>query len=110
MKDLFKDILSMEDVKGLMLFSFTGELIIKVFTSPSSEEISSNVWWPLFVRSLNDLREADIVYENSRVYIRKTEIGYLMISTGIFTPMAMIRLNCDVLLPSLNKKALRKWL
>ena len=110
MKELFRDILSIDDVKGVMLFSFKGELIFKEFLYPLSEEPETREWWPLFIDSLQGVREADIVYENSRLYIRKTDLGYLLILMGLFAPVAMMRLNCDILLPSLEKVGVTKGL
>lgn len=103
MKELFKDILDIEDVKGIMIFSFKGELVFKEFLKPISQDPESREWWPLLIDSLQGIREADIVYEKNRLYIRKTEIGYLLILMGLFAPVAMMRLNCDILLPSLEK-------
>ena len=103
MKKLFNDILDMEDVNGIMLFSFKGELIYKLFLSPLPEEPENKDWWGLFISSLNGVKEADLVFEKCKFYIRKTEMGYLIILMGIFVPTAMVRLNCDMLLPALNQ-------
>ena len=108
MKKLFKDILNMEDINGIMLFSFKGELIFKLFLSPLAEEPENKDWWGLFIRSLNGIREADLIFEKSKFYIRKTEIGYLIILMGIFVPTAMVRLNCDMVLPALKRMKISK--
>ncbi len=108
MKKLFNDILNMEDVDGIMLFSFKGELIYKLFLSPLPEEPENKGWWGLFIRSLNGVREADLIFEKSKFYIRKTEIGYLIILMGIFVPTAMVRLNCDMMLPALKRIKISK--
>ena len=110
MKELFKDILGIDDVKGIMIFSFKGELIFKEFLTPLSEEPESREWWPLFIDSLRGVREADIVYEKGRLYVRKTDLGYLLIMMGLFAPVAMMRLNCDIILPSLGKTGTSKGL
>jgi len=110
LKELFKDILSIEDVKGVMVFSFKGQLIFKEFLTPISQDPESREWWPLLIDSLRGIREADIVYEKNRLYIRKTEIGYLLILMGLFAPVAMMRLNCDILLPSLKQAGASKGL
>ncbi len=110
MKKLFGDVLDIDDVKGVMIFSFKGELIFKEFLTPISEEPESREWGPLFIDSLRGIREADIVYESGRLYIRKTGLGYLLILMGLFTPVAMMRLNCDILLPSLEKSGASKGL
>lgn len=103
MKELFKDILSLEGVKGIMLFSFAGELIFKEFSSPPSQDPEQKNWWGLFFNSLNGVREADLVFEKSRLYIRRTELGYLLVLTGVFAPIALMRLQTDMLLPQLKQ-------
>jgi len=102
MKKLFEDILSLKDVQGAMVFSFTGKLIYKEFLSPLAEEPETKDWWALFMHSLNGTREADLVFENSKFYIRKTDIGYLIVVMGVYSQTAMVRLNCDMLLPVLK--------
>lgn len=108
MKKLFNDILNMEGVDGIMLFSFKGELIYKLFLSLLAEEPENKGWWGLFIRSLNGVREADLIFEKSKFYIRKTEMGYLIILMGIFVPTAMVRLNCDMVLPALKGMKISK--
>ena len=103
MKKLFDDILSMEDINGVMIFSFKGELIFKKFLSSLHEEPETRDWWELFVSSLNGVKEADLIFEKSKFYVRKTEIGYLIVFMDIFVPTAMVRLNCDMLLPALKQ-------
>lgn len=114
MKELFKDILKLEGIKGLILFSFGGELIFKEFLQPLQEAPEAKEWWGFFFSSLDGIREAELVFENSRLYIRKTEVGYLLVLTARMAPVALMRLNCDMLLPVLKEmkgsKALRRFL
>ena len=108
MKELFNDILKIEDVEGVMLFSFEGELIVKEFLSPLVDESENMDSLGLFINSLKGIRDADLVFEKARLYVRKTSSGYVMILMGVFAPIAMVRLNCDILLPSLKKTATTK--
>ncbi len=101
MNELFNDILSTKGVKGILLFSFSGELMYKKLISPIKEK-PENRDWSFFIESLEGMRETDLVFEKGRIYIRKTELGYLIILMALFVPIAMIRLNCDILLPSLT--------
>jgi hypothetical protein len=101
MRERFKDILRTDGVSGVMLFSFNGDLIFKEFKSSVNEEPESRDW-SLFIESLEGMRETDLIFEKGRIYIRKTEIGYMVILMALFVPIAMIRLNCDILLPSLK--------
>jgi len=102
MRKLFKDILSTKGVKGIMLFSFSGDLIFKEFISPVNGEPGQRDW-RFFIESLEDMRETDLVFEKGRIYIRKTEMGYLVVLMALFVPIAMIRLNCDILLPAIRQ-------
>ncbi len=102
MQALFSDILNTKGVKGILLFSFSGDLIFKEFISPIKEEPKHRDW-SFFIESLEGMRETDLVFEMGRIYIRRTELGYLIIIMALFVPIAMIRLNCDILLPSLTQ-------
>ena len=102
MNELFNDILSTKGVKGILLFSFSGELMYKKLVSSINEEPEDRDW-SFFIESLEGMRETDLVFEKGRIYIRKTELGYLIIIMALFVPIAMIRLNCDILLPSLTQ-------
>ena len=102
MRKLFKDILSTKGVKGIMLFSFSGDLIFKEFISPVDGELGQRDW-RFFIEYLEDMRETDLVFEKGRIYIRKTEMGYLVVLMALFVPIAMIRLNCDILLPAIRR-------
>ncbi len=101
MRELFKDILNMEGVKGLMMFSFAGEPVYKEFNQAQPEGIESRDW-SLFIESLAGMRETDLIFKKGRLYIRRTDIGYLVVLMGLFVPIALMRLQCDILLPSLK--------
>lgn len=101
MREIFKDILSMEGVKGVLLLSFNGDIIFKGFSAPLTQE-PENKDWSHFIDSLNGIRETDLIFEKSRLYVRKTKVGYLLILMGSFVSAAMVRLNCDIALPALK--------
>ncbi|MBN1931302.1 MAG: hypothetical protein JW786_06800 [Desulfobacterales bacterium] len=112
MRKLFNDILVMEQVNGVMLISFEGQFIFKEFLSSIAEsvDLENPSWWSCIIDSLSGIKEAEMVFTNKRLYIRKTNIGYLMILMGIFAPIAMMRLNCDMLIPALNQAKANKGL
>jgi hypothetical protein len=110
MKDLFRGILDMEDVLGLMLFSFEGKLLFKAFPFPSTEDPETRDWWPLFTASLEGVKEADLLFDHRRLYIREMDMGYLMVLMGTLAPTAMLRLSCDMLLSKLKERRPSKGL
>jgi hypothetical protein len=85
-----------------MLVSFEGQLVFKEFVGPLSMEPEIDSSWALFIHSLRGAGEIEMFYDHGRVYIRKTEIGYLFVITGESAPMAMVRLNCDMLVPAVK--------
>jgi predicted regulator of Ras-like GTPase activity (Roadblock/LC7/MglB family) len=97
------ELLNLHDVRGLMLVSFEGQLIFKQFAGPLSRDPESDDSWALFIHSLRGATEIEVFYEKGRIYIRRTEIGYLFVITGESAPMAMVRLNCDMLVPAVKK-------
>jgi len=102
MKKLFADLLDLKDVNGIIVVSFDGDLIFEDFASPLSEK-PENHDWKLFVESLNGAKEANLVFEKGTLYARETKLGYLVVSMGFLASAPMVRLTCDVLLPSINK-------
>ena len=109
MQEIFKDILSIDGVKGVMVLSFSGEVVFEKFVTDLQRE-SGNMNWGQLIASLGAMRETDLIFEKGRIYMRRTDIGYLLIFVGLFVPMAMLRLNCDILLPSLTpEKSNKRW-
>jgi hypothetical protein len=109
MRELFNDILNTDGVNGVMLFAASGELLFKEL-SVALKAAPEKQDWRFIIESLEGMRETDLIFENGRIYIRKTEIGYLVILMALYVPIAMIRLNCDILLPLLQpQKSSRKF-
>jgi hypothetical protein len=109
MRDLFRDILTLEGVKGVVLFSMAGEVLFQEFSQSLEADPDHRDWRPL-LQSLEGVRETDLLFEKGRLYIRRTELGYLFVLAGLFVPIAMLRLNCDILLPSLKSTQKTKGL
>jgi hypothetical protein len=102
MKDLFKEIMAMEDIHGVLLLSLEGETIFKQFNISVPKENELDDSWHKIVKSFNGIREADLLLEKMRVYIRRSNLSYLIVIMGSFASAAMVRLTCDMILPSLS--------
>ena len=102
MRELFNEILAMEDIQGVLLLSPEGETIFKAFNAPVRKENELGKCLYEIVRSLNGIREADLLLEKLRVYIRMSNMSYLIVLMGSLASAAMVRLSCDMILPSLN--------
>jgi hypothetical protein len=101
MKGLFAEILSIEDVEGIMLFASNGQITYQEF-SPSVSFDLSDIDWKAFGKAANGIREADLLFKNKRIYLRKTTTGYLMVIMWASAPAAMVRLHIDLILPDIN--------
>jgi hypothetical protein len=101
MKELFADILDTQGVKGVLLLSFQGEILYQESRVDGWPDLAE-VDWKNILSTLDGTRETDLVFDQGRVYIRKTALGYLVIPMSDQDSVAMLRLNCDILLPSLK--------
>ncbi len=112
MKELFEDILEIDSVEGVILVSFDGEVVFRGFVREIIENAEKNpkMLWAVLVDALNGIREVDAVFENRRLYIRRTDSGYFMVIMEIYAPIAMVRLHSDILVPKLKKKKASKGL
>lgn len=103
MKVLFQDILGIKDVGGVVFISFEGKSVFQEFKSPLLDKIPKNNW-ALLIESFQDALEVEVAFENSMLYIIKAKSGFLLVFLSNTTPMAMVRLNCSIILPELGRK------
>jgi hypothetical protein len=59
--------------------------------------------WAPFVLELSDVADAELYFDAAKFYIRKSNAAYLIVIMEDYTQLSMVRLNCEVLLPSLDK-------
>lgn len=102
MSALFDNLLAVEGVKSVMFFSSAGELLFEGSGAGSMDKTGARDWQALLV-SLDLTREADLIFEKGRIYIRKADEGMLVVTMGRIAPAAMIRLNCDILVSEFKK-------
>ena len=102
MKDLFKEIFEINDVQGVLFVSFDGKILFKGSATQMPDGLDDKNWFD-FIRSLETIEEADLVFENRRFYIRKTGTGYIFVIMGGLALIEMVRLNCNILLPSFEQ-------
>ena len=104
MKELFKDILDLDDIQGVLFVSLDGKLVFEEFGSHPPDRVEGINWLP-FISTLDGVREGELVFENKRLYVRKAESGYILVVMGDMALTEMLRLNCDILLPALEQTA-----
>jgi len=105
MKDIFKDVLGIDGVHGLLVISDEGGLTLTKFSNQfkDEEEKLSRIDWAPFTIELTSVNEAELFYETTRFYVKKSEAGYLIVLLGYEAPISMVRLNCEIMLPLLDR-------
>lgn len=105
MKDIFKDILGIEGVHGVLVVSNEGNLTTSKFSTKfkHEEDSLSQITWGPFIIELSGILDAELIYDSARFYVKKSEAGYLIVILGDDAQISMVRLNCEVLLPSLDR-------
>lgn len=112
MQDELKDIYELDHVLGCLLINNDGALAHAHFSSPPATAPDRHDWAP-FVKALGEVQEVDILFDDSRMFIRKTKTGYLLILTEIYAVPSLIKLQCDVVIPKLDQhkpKGLKRFL
>ena len=95
MQKAFDDILAIEGVRGALLISPGGETLFRAGGEAGAElPLTEN---GLDMEGLAELTEADLFFENVRLYVRPGPWGYLVVLMDHAAPAAMVRLNCDTL-------------
>lgn len=102
MRTLFKDILRMDDMKGVLVLGQDGAVLFRGLLQEPGTDLK-NLARLARVPELRKARELEFLYEHDRLYLRRLGGGLMIVWTGVFASMAMVRLSCDVLIPSLEK-------
>ena len=102
MQDKLKDILELDYVLGCLLINNDGTLVHAHLSSPRTSAPDGHDW-ASFVKALGEVQEVDILFDDTRMYVRKTKTGYLLILTEIYAVLSMIKLQCDVVIPKLEQ-------
>jgi len=110
MKDLLGRILEIEEVQGVLLVSFEGNVLFQDDSPTITTAAEKSGIWARLFETMDGIREADLIFEQTRLYLRKTDMGYLLVVTGLFAPAAMVRMHCDLVLPFLRQNSKPKGL
>jgi hypothetical protein len=102
MQGLFRDLLSIDGVKGVMYFTPSGQQVFEEFVVEGSGVLNSGDWFSLAL-SVGKAKEAELVFEKGRLYIRRNEEGVLLVVMGLIAPTGMVRLTSDIILSGLRE-------
>jgi hypothetical protein len=102
MKELFKDIVRSDGVLGVVLAGPDGSILFQSLEGGGQPFDIQKLDFQKLTSLLGKLREADLVFQKGRIYVRKAEIGLIVIVLEPVASLAMVKLNCDILLPQLK--------
>lgn len=103
MDKVFQDILSMDGVHGVVLLSEEGKVLFESLDKKRFVPEKSTLSWKMIIDSLEAFNEMDLVFEQGRFYMVRTGNGFLLISMSLNVSIAMVKLNCDIVVPELKK-------
>jgi hypothetical protein len=103
MKNLFKDILDISGVIGVVLLASDGNVLFSKYHSNASDRLNE-MNGSAFLRAFKQIQEVEMIFENHRIYARKADQSFFFILMERMAPVSMIRLNCNILLPSLVER------
>ena len=102
MSNTVKDILALEDIKGIILLSQDGHIIVKEIIDPLFGNVEQETWL-VILNEIKDTKELEFIYKNDKIYIRKSDKGMILIWMGAFAPISMVRIHCNLIIQSLKK-------
>lgn len=102
MRELFRDLLGIDGVKGVLFFTLSGQRMFEEFTIGRNGSGSASEWFAL-AACLGKAREIELVFEKGRLYVRRSTEGVLLVVMGLIAPTGMVRLRSDILLSGLKE-------
>lgn len=112
MKHPISDLLSIESVEAVVFLSGAGEVIAREYAQSLKKDMAGRDWksffgddsdWDSLTQAFNGVKDAELVFENRRVYIREIDGNYLIVVMAREASTEMVRLSADTLLPELKK-------
>ena len=111
MESLFDEIFGVDGVHGLFLLSQEGSVVFKKFTPPLEnvnnkkldEFITKSIDFEVLKEQFEKSNESLLIFGQKRIYIKNAGGKYLFIIMDMFAPVAMVRLNCQLIIPEIEK-------
>lgn len=112
MESLFEEIFSIEGIMGALVITEDGASEFAKFVHPLLDKVKHKSFEEFVKKSINieslrgafdTAKESLLIYDKIRLYVRRIESGYLIVVMGMFVPVAMVRLNCQIIIPELDK-------
>lgn len=103
MQAIFKDLRKAPGVNGLYFFATDGRLVFAEALKAGGRLPEADGWAP-FLAQLANVREADLLFEGARVFVRRAAAGILVVVLEAGASSAMIRLHGDIVMTQLGTR------
>jgi len=108
LRERFQGILELQDLRGVALFSRDGIVLFEDWRGAPSPLGSAAAAFPLVTTILEGHPGAEVTFTRGRVCLRDTALGPLVAVAGPSAPAAMVRLQLDLVVPTLANKPAKK--
>ena len=107
MDEILEGITKLDGVTGVFLLSGENKLVAQKFSGMKPLNIANQKWTPSFSMP-EKINEAEMIYENGRIFARRVDQGYLLVLMSASAPLSMIKLDCDVACAALKQTGGKK--
>ncbi|MEA3232836.1 MAG: hypothetical protein U9Q05_13865 [Thermodesulfobacteriota bacterium] len=103
MKSLIDDLFSIAGVLGVLVVSSERNVVFQDLARLELDDFKeADLEMPLLL--FDRVKEADLLFECYRIYIRKCPLGLLWVIMQPNVSAAMIRLQCDIIVPKMKQQ------
>lgn len=104
MKAQFMDLLTLQGMKGVFLLSKDGKVLFKHAKAQETKALDEFDWSEI-ANALGERIDLDILFDKVRVYLKRDAAYILVAILGMNTPIALTRMNSDIVLAELKNQA-----
>ena len=97
MKANLQEILGIDDVHGVLFFSQSGKILYYEFRTGAPDGFA-DLNWSAIIPRFSKIEEGELVFARQRVYVRRSELGCLVVIMGWHATIAMVRLKSNAVL------------
>ncbi|MBF0101288.1 MAG: hypothetical protein HQK77_10310 [Desulfobacterales bacterium] len=109
MKEIFGELFELTDIQGVLYYSFEGKLefddmslIPEKIEKDWEKLLNDRFDFKPLLTYFENIQDVEFFFENRRIYIKKISTGFIVVLLGNFLPIGVVRLNCELIAPSLE--------
>lgn len=111
MDKLFNEIITIDGIIGVIIINNSNIIDYKKFSDITyrnnndfDKYLQNSINFDILKKVFELSNENLLIYDDLRLYVKKISNSYLLIAMKLYVPMSLIRLNCQILEPQLEKK------